>query len=198
MNWLEGRLTADDATDVARAVAQEPHLQATTKWLREFLRLSATTQLATPPPSIHRAPTEHFKEYARGLRGQGIIQPLRGLLTADSWQRLAPAGARHAATPAAPRQLVYSSPAADVALFIQANNENLDLIGQVFPLAAEELAAYTVQLSKDGRPLNMTPTDLVGKFSFSALKEDSYALVLTADNHEIVIDPLALSLRAES
>jgi hypothetical protein len=199
MDWLEGKLDAAEAAAVAQTVAQEPSLQTTVEWLRQFLHLSTDTVLATPDPTIHKRATEHFRAHARGKQARGkerpgIWQTLVGLLTSDSWQRLSLATVRNVNLHTVPRQLIYTTPAADVALNIQARDEQLDLAGQVFPLDEEETAPYTVQLLQMDQELGLSTTDPVGKFSFPSLAEGKYELVLTADAHEIVIESLELAL----
>jgi hypothetical protein len=196
INWLEGKLDADTAAAVARAVAEQPSLRATADWLREFLHLSATTRLDTPDAAVHRAASAHFRAYARGARRPGLLKTLRGLLVSDSRRLPAPAGARGGTSQTTPRQLIFSTAAADVALNIQTHQEQMTLSGQVFPLGDEEAAVYTVQLIRAGQPIGLATTDAVGKFGFLALQEGQYELALTGDRYEIIIDPLEIAMRA--
>jgi hypothetical protein len=160
------------------------------------LSLSATTRLDVPDPGSHRAATDYFQAYARGARRPGLLQTLRGLLVSDSRRLPAAAGARGAAAPTTPRQLIFATPAADVALTIQAQDEQLLLSGQVFPLGDEDATAYIVRLDRAGQPSDLATTDMVGKFGFLPLPEGQYALVLTTSQHEIIIDPLEVALQA--
>jgi hypothetical protein len=195
MDWLEGKLDPAMASAIARAVETDPVLKANADWLREFLNLSAAAQLATPDPVIHQAATERFEAYARGKRRSDPRQTLRALLTSDSWQRLSLAGARQVTLQSAPRQLIYSTPLADIALNVQGYDEHLHLYGQVFPTGDEE-TKFTVQLTQADRSQALTATDTLGKFNFAALAEGQYNLVLTADSYEIEVGPLEMTWRA--
>jgi hypothetical protein len=197
---LEGRLSAEDAAVVARAVEQDAELRGSVEWLREFLHLSAATHLAAPSSESRRAIVEYYKGTMRDKR-PGLWRTLRGLLTADSGARPSLAGARKTAIDSAPRQLVFSTPAPDDANNIHSRDETLDLAGQVFPLGDEE-PYFTVQLERTeeatdqtDRALDLVTTDSTGKFSFPGLWEGQYRLVLTADEYEIIIESLELALK---
>lgn len=198
MDWLEGKLDTAASADIARAVEQDATLKATAGWLRTFLDVSAVTQLAEPDDTIRRVATAHFRAYAQGKRRPGLVQTLLGALSSDSWQRLSLAGVRHVTLQTTPRQLIFTTTAADVALNIhathaQAQDDQLHLAGQVFPFGAEEAAAFTVQLLHQEQEIGLTMTDALGKFTFPALAEGVYDLFLTGDNYEIVVPELELA-----
>lgn len=199
IDWLEGRLSVEEAAAVAHAVEEDMDLRGSVEWLQQFLQLSSATHLATPASESHQAIVEYYKGYMRDKR-PGLWKTLRGLLTADSAIRPSLAGARHTAMHSTPRQLVFSTSAADIAINIQSRNERLDLAGQVFPLGEEE-PYFTVQLEQTeqvndraDQPLDLVTTDSTGKFSFPGLWEGQYRLVLTTDEYEIIIESLELVL----
>lgn len=194
MDWLEGKLPPAEAGRVAKAVDSDQELQEAVAWLRRFLALSASTTLVEPPADLRQAPTRLFEAYAEGRRPAGFWQTLVATLTSDSWQRLAPAGARQAGLPAAPRQLIYASAVADVALNIQAqpDGQRLGLVGQVFPLDETEPAAFTAQLLQREKEVALTAADDQGKFAFPPLPAGAYDLVISSERADILIPALEL------
>ncbi|HNS00950.1 MAG TPA: hypothetical protein PKM78_01035 [Anaerolineae bacterium] len=195
LDWLENRLPAADAEALAQAVQADAQLQATAAWLSDFLHLSAGVVLADPPPQVHRAASAAFAAYAQSKRPPGIVQTLSALLSSDSWQRLSLAGVRHVTLSTAPRQLIYSSDAADVALNIRAqrDGQGIDLEGQIFPLDETDPAAFVVQLLQEGIERRLTASDAGGKFSLAGLPAGQYELVIGGDRAEIEIGPLELA-----
>ncbi len=195
MDWLEDRLPAAEAAALAQTVAANPQLRDQAAWLREFLQLSAGVVLADPPAEVRRAASVAFAAYAQSKRPPGILQTLSALLTSDSWQRLSQAGVRNVTLHTTPRQLIYSSDVADVALNVQVQSggRDIDLDGQIFPLDDSDLAGFVVQLLQDGVELRLTASDAVGKFSLAGLPSGQYELVIAGDQAEIELGPLELA-----
>lgn len=195
LDWLEGRLPAAQAEALAQAVAADARLQAEADWLAEFLQTSAGARLADPPPQVRQAARAAFAAYAHSRRPPGVVSMLRALLISDSWQRLSLAGVRNATLHTAPRQLIYSSELADVALNVQAQrgSQRIDLDGQIFPLDEAEPASFVVQLLRDGVELRLTASDAAGKFSLASLPPDQYHLIIGGDRAEIELGPLDLA-----
>lgn len=195
IDWLENRFSPAAAAELAQAVEADPQLQERAAWLREFLQLSAGLVLAEPPAEVRRAATAAFTAYAQAKRSPGILQTLSAMLTSDSWQRLSLAGVRNVTLHTAPRQLIYSSDVADVALNVhaQSGSQQIDLSGQIFPLDDSEPAGFVVQLLQDGIELRLTASDAAGKFSLAGLPLGQYDLVISGDQAEIELGPLELA-----
>lgn len=194
MDWLENRLPAEEAAALAQSVQRDPALQQQAAWLREFLQLSAGVVLADPPAEVRRAANAAFAAYAQSRRPPGLLQTFRALLASDSWQRLSLAGVRNVTLQSAPRQLIYSSDLADVALNIRARGAGpqIDLDGQIFPLDDSDPAGFVVQLLQDGVERRLTICDAVGKFGIPGLPAGAYALVAAGDQGEIELGPIEL------
>lgn len=195
LDWLENRLPTAEAAALAQAVQADPQLQEQAAWLREFLQLSAGVVLADPPAQVSQAARAAFAAYAQGKRPPGILQTLSALLTSDSWQRLSLAGVRNVTLHTAPRQLIYSSDAADVALNVhaQSGSQGIELDGQIFPLDDSDLAGFVVQLLREGVELRLTASDAAGKFNLAGLPPGQYELVISGDQAEIELGPLELA-----
>lgn len=193
-DWLEGKLSPADTAVLTQLVAANPALQEQVAWLQEFLQISQTTTLADPPATVRQAAAAAFAAYAQHKRPSGLLRSLVATLTADNWQRPALAGARHASLRSEPRQLIYSSDLADVALnaHMPAGSEQIDLDGQLFPLDDSDPADFVIQLLQDGMERGLLVSDALGKFSLTGLPPGRYTLVLSRDQDEIEIDPLEL------
>ncbi|HRQ38797.1 MAG TPA: hypothetical protein PLD25_12895 [Chloroflexota bacterium] len=197
-DWLEGKLSPEDTAVLTQRIAANPSLQEEVAWLRDFWQLSQTTTLADPPASVRQTATAAFAAYAKNKRPAGRLQSLIATLTADNWQRPALAGARsgarHVSLRSEPRQLIYSSDLADIALnaHMRTDSQHIDLDGQVFPLDDSDPADFIIQLLQNGVERHLTFADTLGKFSLIGLPPDQYTLLLSRTGAEIEIGPLDL------
>jgi hypothetical protein len=194
IDWLEGRLAAAEADALVDAVQADAALQEQVAWLQDFLQLSRTTVLVDPPAAVHQAARASFAAYAKEKRPLSRLRTLIANLTADNWQRLSLAGVRNVTLATTPRQLIYSSDLADVALNAQASpdGQQIDLHGQLFPLDESIAADFTVHLLQDGLEERLTMTDELGKFNLNGLVAGTYDLLLSGDQAQIAIGPVNL------
>ena len=197
MDWLEGRLTEDEAKAISAAVQADDSYQATLTWLQSFLNFSRSTVLIEPPPDLLQEATSHFRASAQGKRPAGWLQRLVATLTSDSWQRPSLVGVRRTGLDVAPRQLVYQTDTADIALNIQARTDKnvFDLFGQVFPTDGSNPDSFTVQLTLRDQEseVALTYTNTVGKFSFTDLVAGRYSIIIRGDQVEITVADVDLS-----
>lgn len=195
LDWIENRLSADDTAAVAQAVEADSTLQAQVAWLRDFLNTSSRVVLVDPPAGIHQQATAHFAAYAQNKRSPSLVRTFIAALTADNWQRLSMAGVRNVTLRSEPRQVIYGSELADVALNIHAqpNSECFDLEGQVFALEDEPSEAFVVQLLQDGVERRLAVSDGLGKFNLSGLPAGVYELLVSSEQGEIEIGPIELT-----
>ncbi|MCA9972534.1 MAG: hypothetical protein KC425_20070, partial [Anaerolineales bacterium] len=75
-DWLEGRLSPEETAALTRLVAANPDLQKQVAWLQEFLHVSHTTTLASPPDSVRQAATAAFAAFAKSKRPSGLLRTL--------------------------------------------------------------------------------------------------------------------------
>lgn len=195
VDWLEGKLPPAETAVFTQLVAANPILEEQVAWLRDFLQLSQTTILAAPPPTVRRAATAAFAAYAQAKRPPSRLQTLIAALTADNWQRPALAGVRNVSLRREPRQLIYSSDLADVALnaYMPADRQQIDLDGQIFPLDDSDPAAFIVQLLQNGVERQLALADPLGKFRLTGLPPGQYELLLSRPDATIEIAPVELT-----
>ena len=191
MDWLEDRLTEDEAKAIAAILQADDSYSATVTWLQDFLQFSRATVLIEPPAEILQETTSHFRAFAQVQRPSSWLQRLVATLTSDSWQRPSLAGVRRAGLDVTPRQLVYQTDAADVILNIRPVSDDalFDLAGQVFPKVEADPAPFTVQHTLHGQQLEaaLTYTDNMGKFRIRNLRAGMYTIIIRNDQVEITI-----------
>ena len=198
VDWVEGTLGEEEAAVVAADVAQaDDKTQAAVVWLRTFFRASESIVLASPPAKVRDILTRRFEAYAQDRRQPGFLQRLIATLTFDGNRQLVLVGAREVGIQASPRQLVYSTDVADIALSIQpqsaddslrpAQGRLLDVAGQVFPNDDTTPGPFAVQLLQDSTELGLTTTDDLGEFAFTGVPAGTYDIILSNDEAEILI-----------
>lgn len=197
VDWIEGRLSSEEAAKVAVLVENaDAEMQQTAAWLRTFNRVSQQTTLL-PPENMRQRLVAHFATWAAARKQSqpGLWQRLQAALTFDSGSQLGLAGARNAGLETSQRQLIYSSEAGDITLFVQERpfDSHLDLNGQVFPNSAATDGILTVQLLADGQEVEATVTDDLFEFAFTAVPRQSYTLTIRSHQTEIAVNPLDLT-----
>lgn len=194
VDWLENKLSPDEAAVLEQLIAANPGLQEQVAWLQEFLQISRTTVLATPPETVRQAAHAAFAAYANQKRPPGLLRTLIASLSADNWQRPALTGVRNISLLNEPRQLIYSSDLADVALnaHMQIGSQQVNLDGQIFPLDDSDPADFIAQLLQNGLERGLAFADALGKFSLTGLTPGHYDLLISRAGVEIEVGPLEL------
>lgn len=197
VDWLEGRLPADEARSVQEAVAvADDDTLADVAWLRRFFEATEGAVVESPPSGLVDALVETFEHHhARGRSAPGLFRRVLAGLAFDSYLQPA-AGLRAVGGQQARRQLIYQAEVFDLALnFLARDADNdLDVDGQVLPREGWEQEILGVQLLRDGEELALTVTDDLGSFAFRRVEPGSYELVLGTESIEISISPVDVSL----
>jgi hypothetical protein len=195
VEWVEGRLPQEEAKAVEEqmAVADDATL-ADAAWLRKFARATDSTVRESPPPEVRNTLVGRFKAHAEGRRPPGLLKRVVATLTFEGGLRPA-AGVRVAGAQEVRRQFIYSTDALDVTLHFlpRTGDENLDLVGQLFPRDDTELGFFSVQLLRDEIEFAITATDDLGGFAFESIPPGVYSLILSSDQVEVSITPVELS-----
>jgi hypothetical protein len=195
VDWVEGRLSGEEARAVEELVAQDSVARADVAWLRAFARISEETIIASLPSEVREELIERFEAYAEGKQHPGLLQRLVATLTFDS--NLRPAlGLRAAAVPEPQRQLVYSTDAADVALHVRPrpHDGHFDLNGQIFPVSSADSGTFGVQLLEGVSEVATTATNDLNEFTFEAVSPGVYEVLASNERVEIRIPQVALNL----
>lgn len=191
-DWVEGRLSGEEARAVEELVAADAEARAAAAWLREFLREGEEVVLDSPPDEVREALVERFRAHAEGRRGQGFFERLTAGLSFEGGLRPA-YGVRSVGTPQS-RYLVFSSEAAEVALSVRGRpgGEGFDMDGQVLPLEGRDPGPFAVQLIEGGAEAGLTVADELGEFSFEAVPPGVYDVLVSGERVEIRIPPVEL------
>jgi hypothetical protein len=202
LDWIEGRLPAEEAAPLATWAAQaSDEARAQIAWLQAFVRQSERTVLAAPSDGARAEVLRAFAAHTREQRQPNFIQRLVATLASSGSSRPALAGARGGSTGSGAssnsRQLVYATDLADVVLNIRPrpHNKQFDLSGQVLPMG-EALASspvpLTVQVLQREAEFGITATNALGEFDFAALPAGAYDLVISDSQYEIEVNAVNL------
>lgn len=195
LDWLEGRLPPEQAQAVAeRLETADEASQDDLDWLRLFLQVRRSVQFTTPPPSVREILRERFAAYTKARQPPGLFQRLFATLTFDSRAQPAIAGLRSVADEGPQRQLIYTTEAAEIALTVQPTlpNKHFTVIGQIFPAGDIPAHAFSIQLLRDVREVDLAAADELGEFTFTDLPVGEYEMVVSAGDYEVVIPSLLL------
>ena len=197
LDWLEGRLPPAQARAVAeRLEAADEATQADLDWLRLFLQARQTVQFASPPPGVRENLKERFAAYAQARRPPGFFQRWLATLTFDSRAQPATAGLRSAqgADEGPQQQLIYTTETAEIALTVHSTlpNKNFMVTGQIFPVGDIPAHAFSIQLLRDVREVDLAAADELGEFTFTNLPAGDYEMVLSSGEYEVVIPSIRI------
>lgn len=194
LDWVEGRLTTQEAEAIARQVAINQAAQATVEWIQAFRRVSGQLMLTAPPPAVRQALVQQFAEYAARQQQPPLWRRLLAALQFDSALQPAPAGMRAGGGNIA-RQLVYASDDADIMLNSQARKTDprFNLFGELLPNRADLMSdEFCAQLLQNNQEIAITMLDDLGQFSFEGLASGAYQLILSSATVEIELDPVKI------
>lgn len=193
VDWVQGKLSPDEAAVVEAAVAEgDEYARSTLLCAQRFLAAAEEVHQVRPPPGLRQALLDMFRPSPPRQVGAGIVQRIAAVLTSDSWAGVAPAGLRGDAA-GRDRHLAYSSPAADVVLDVSpAPRGHVRIDGQVLPNLESDDVFY-VQIVTDDVEAAITLCDDVGEFTFEGLAPGSYRLVVGTGQAEIIVEPVELA-----
>ena len=203
VNWIEGRLSREETAVITSQIAQaDEDTKETIEWIRKFHHVHEKVAFVAPPSEMHTVLQQRFEQYAQGRRPLTLFQRLVATLTFDSHQQLGLVGARGTARQAFPRQHIYSTELADIALNFERtadesnSNPSLDKItvsGQIFPISQEtNLTEFTIQLLQNATEIGLATADALGEFIFTAVPVGVYDIIVSHDVAEIEINAIDL------
>jgi hypothetical protein len=186
VDWIEGRLSEEEARSVEEQVAADGAMHAAVAWLQAFNQVSRDTVIASPPPEVRDGLVERFQKYAERKRWSESLMRFVAQLSFDS-ERQPTLGLRTTSMPASQRELVYSSEVADIAIgvWLRAYDGLWDWDGQVFPLDGTDPGAFGARLLDGSSETAATTTNDLGEFSFEAVAPGTYEVLASSDQVEI-------------
>lgn len=199
IDWVEGRLSPVDAAIVEQQVANaDEKTLADLAWIRAFARAGDEIVLDDPPAELRRALRASYETYA-GKRvaeretedAPNLLNRLVATLTFDSGLQPGLAGARSGQSGDI-RQLVYSTGTLDLSLSVRQGAEGVQIDGQILPVKDLTLNAFHARIQQGTQLVADTPVDSTGLFSFTALRPNTYQLLLNTEDLSVWIEPLDL------
>jgi hypothetical protein len=190
LDWVEGRLPAQEAEAVAQQITTSQEAQAIVEWIQAFRRVSGQLVLTTPPSAVRLELVQQFAEYAARQQQPTLWRRLLASLQFDSALQPAPAGTRSGGGNIT-RQLVYTSADADIMLNSQARKaeQSFNLFGELLPNRTDLMPdEFCAQLLQSEQEVAITMLDDLGQFSFEGLARGDYQLILSSATVEIELD----------
>lgn len=191
VDWIEGRLSDAESQLVADEVARaDQETLGTVAWLRALKAISHTIRLERAPAELRRTLALRFAAHARAAR-PGVLQRIVAALTFDSARQFATSGARGAQAPGAPRQLVFTTDALDVAISIalRGDGQRYDLFGQILP-KGDLVGDFSLQLMHGDAVVQHASADELGEFTMPLVQAGIYELSLSTADVAIILAPL--------
>ena len=185
-DWIDGRLSAEESARMAKLFEiADQNTRATVTWLQAFSNARRYAALATPTLEARAGAMRAFAD--RTAATPGLLRRIVARLTPAP--RLA--GVRSSAAQTE-RHLTFSSAELDVLLDIIERREDgrFDMSGQVFVQTGLEV--FTVQLLRDQLEQGIATSSEFGEFSFSALSEGEYGLIVRIQQLEVELAPVLL------
>ncbi len=194
IDWLEGRLDADETATVEQAVRLgDDTVDATVQWLRRFIVAAESVPLSDSPPLVTQRLLQHFEKWARS---RAILDSppheVRALLVFDSRQDLVGAGARGGADVGDAVHLAFASDAADLLLDVRyLGSGRVRIDGQVLTTGSSSAPVFEAVATGPSFTQRTIDGDELGRFFFGEVPET--VTELHASNGEVrIVAPLRL------
>ena len=194
-DWVDQRLSEEESESVAKQLeTADAATQETVTWLKTFIQAGKASKLAAPPPEVH---AELIRRFQADRQNQpNFLQRLVAALTFDSHTQFATAGVRAVDSPAAQRQLIYSTDLLDIAINIQLrpHDPHFDITGEVFLNRETDAVPFSIQLLQAEAEVSTTVVNENNEFAFEAIPAGEYSIVISALQIEILIVPVEVKL----
>lgn len=191
---VDGRLSESETDEVRRRLADaDSRTRADLAWLQALAAFGRAMPSEAPPERVREALRTHFHRWAEGRRRPSLFQRLVAQLTFDS--RLQPALVGVRGRPAKSGQLLYTTDRLDIELhLLPAGPGRVRILGQALPCDPElDVADCTVQLLAGEQEIDLTSTNELGEFTFEAVPDSDYTLILVSEEWEIELEHVDLT-----
>lgn len=197
LDWLEGRLGANQAASIAEVVDRgDVQLRQTVAWLQEFLVVTDQHRLDEVPAVVGHRLRQHFRTWSAGadLPHPEVDGLVEADLVHDSRRDLARTAVRSGGANLAAFQLAYTSRAGDVVLDVFPVADGLLRVdGQVLTSLPD--AAVRAELTVAEGRMRSPDGDTHGRFTLSDVPAALGRLLLRTGELTIALD---LDLEADS
>ena len=186
-DWVEGRLSAEQAARVGAAVDADAELLASVAWLRDFSDTVAAVPLLTPPPLVAQRMRQYFDRWAqaRSLLERPASFSTSALIFDSRVDR--PLVATRGEGDDSAYHLAFCSDVADVVLDVRPRPDHLfDLSGQVLPVEDAE-PVFEVTALGPGIRLRSVDGDELGRFALAEVPEQTIELRLGNGDIELAV-----------
>jgi hypothetical protein len=189
LDWIEGRLTVDQAQLVAAAVANaDSETRATVDWLRAFRVVSNELVFEALPDTTRSLLRTRFADYALSRQRPNIVQRFIATLRFDSLQQPMLAGVRGSVA-AGRRQLVFQSDALDIIVNIRQRpaDQHFELSGQVLSKNESATSLWTIRLLHGDYEVANERADDLGEFMVThGIIAGQYTLLIQSHTTEVI------------
>ncbi|GHJ60295.1 hypothetical protein NOK12_28130 [Nocardioides sp. OK12] len=188
-DWVEGRLSAQDAEHAARLAGSDADFRAEADFVREVLAAGQVMPLVEPPPVLRQRLRQSFQQWHRApsSRVSQLLEVVASLVFDSHRHQLGLATRGAAATmPGPARHLVYRCELADlmVEARVDEDADQVDLRGQVLLSHDTGSPIFTAEVLCPDRATLSVDADAVGRFSVLAPRG---ATELRVSNGEMTI-----------
>ncbi len=186
-DWLEGRLTSEEARRVAYAVDHgDLSLQAAVQWLRSFLECAEAMPLHLPPPLVQQRLRQH---YARWSRARAILErpvpQIRVTLVFDSRMDRPLVGVRGSVDDEVVH-LAFRGETADLVLDLHPlPGDAVRIEGQVLPIDSGVAPVFEAAAIGPDLAVRAVDGDELGRFTLSPVPRSADRL--EAGNGELLL-----------
>ncbi len=172
LDWLEGRLDADEAAQVSIRVANgDRRIKATVHWLQGFLATARAFPAPEPPPVIRQNLRQHFLRWSRAQAALRVRPDLvEASLLFDSRQDLALAGFRGGEDVTDAYHLAFTTDVADLVIDVRVTaTGQVRLDGQVLPGDPAAAPVFAAEARGRGFRVRTVDGDELGRFTLAAV-----------------------------
>lgn len=192
-DWIDGRLTRSDATDMERRVeAAGPRTAATVEWIRRFAAFGRRNPLPGPPPIVRQRLRQAFDRH-HGRLGEAVRKT--AVLSFDSRDDAVLSGVRGGFDIDEGYRLAFAADSLGVLVDVIPTDDHggVQLDGQV--LSAEtESPVWEVTVDHPRGTMSDIGGNADGCFSIAGVPSDAWRLVLSNGVTEIeILRPLGES-----
>lgn len=172
LDWLEGRLDPDTASQVSERVGSgDRRTRSRVRWLTDFLGTARAFPAPEPPPAVRQHLRQYFRRWHKAqeaLRSDPLV--VEAAVLFDSRQDLALAGVRGGDETDEAYHLAFTTEVGDLVVDVRrVADGRVRLDGQVLPGDPEAAPVFTAEVSGTGFRVRTVDGDDLGRFTLAAV-----------------------------